>query len=544
MNKTYISILGLLLPLCAYSQQVNTLPSRSLTIEGVYNAEVTDAPKIMPVPDKMKIQTSIGQTPDYITSGQPYMNYDRAAGTAPDAPLADVSDKDGLIKLGYGVRGDLDVLADYRIKTGKTGLLTFNAAANGWNTKIEDEWRSKLYDLSMNVGYSVTPKDKFKIDVNGKFCYGFLNFRPSAGNENVSLDDRNLFGTGLTVAFKPVEKNLIDYSINVGWDMGLDDNVPSGHNKGIEHIVKVKGDVGYHFSDVMLIGADVAYKSAFYDCATRVGSFAYDDNMSFSFTPFWGWSGYSTSIKAGASLSFFSGLTYTFRVSPYIDFNYVVNDKMTLSARVDGGIDEYDMRYLHSLSPYWSSSSQIIDGYTPFNAKVDVVWNISDSWALSAHAGYRKYFDKTFQLSYRNRRMESFITQSDADLLSGGLALRYVQSSRLSAYASFDYDKWSCATEAETLLSMLPCLTATVGGKYCIIEKLTMNIDYKYSMMTKCNDKRLPYEAMLDVSFRYRLMPSLDLTLSGTNLLNNKYYRFAGYHNQGLSVVASAIYRF
>ena len=54
----------------------------------------------------------------------------------------------------------------------------------------------------------------------------------------------------------------------------MGDNVKGQTGIGTFTILEVKGDVGYHFSDVMLIGADVAYKSAFYDCATRVGSFA------------------------------------------------------------------------------------------------------------------------------------------------------------------------------------------------------------------------------------------------------------------------------
>lgn len=543
MRRLGIEILCLaFLPVLAYSQDnKGQLPSRTMTIEGIYDADVTDADKIMPVPGKLKNKPVSGR-PDYLLDANPFMEYLRDGMDAPDSIYRQAKRYPALIKLGYGVRGELDFLADYRTRCGKSGELKLNASAGGWNTKIEDDWRSKLYDVALNAGY-VYDNEKFRLDVNGEFGIGYLNFRQvSALASNDGLG-RNLMSGGLNVGITPSNAGRWNYSARVGWSVYTDDRIPWGYDQGIENKFRLDGKVGYGFSDALSVAADVSVKSMLYNCSLALDKYSkYKNCTTFSVAPKISYGLPGMSLTAGADVSIRSLLVPTVRISPFLDFQYQISNSLRLYAGTKGGVDEYDMRYLHSFSPYWVSDSQIHDGYTAIDASLGLVWNPSEHLELQLDGGYRKYYDKVFQMMYKGNVYGSYITQSDAGLTHIGLSAKYLHSSRLSLHAAADYNKWHGCDAKLPLL--LPELNIGIGGEFLIIDRLTANMDYRYSMMSAYEGSRLPYASTLDIGLRYALLDRLDIALNGTNLLNNRYYRFAECRNRGISVSLSALYRF
>lgn len=541
MRKLHMLWLALL-PILAYSQDRNgELPSRSMTIEGIYDADVTSADKIMPSPSRLKTRPAGGKT-EYLLDGNPYMGYLRDGMEAPDSIYRQTKRYPALLKLGYGVRGELDFLADFRTRCGKSGEFKFNASAAGWNTKTEPDWRSKLYDIALNAGYAYD-NGKFRLNVNGGFGYGYVNFRPDPALAGTAGTGRNLMSGGLNAEFMPVTTGNWDYSLRAAWDIYTDDMISWGYDRGYENKFKVSGKAGRRISDDLSASADVSLKYMMYNCGIVLNQYGkYQDYMTFTIAPKVCWNLSRMSLQGGLDFSFRSLLAPTVRISPFLDFSYCIAPSLRLSAALKGGVDEYDMRYMHTLSPYWISDSQIHDGYTPIDASLGLVWNVSDNVELQLDGGYRKYCDKVFQLMYHGDEYASYVMQSDAGLTHFSLSGKYVGSARLSLHASAEYDNWhGCDAELPLLL---PELTLGAGGEYSITDRLTADLDYTYSMMTAYEGSRLPYASTLDIGARYSLLDRLDLTLKATNLLNNRYYRYASYRNNGISVSLSAIYRF
>lgn len=543
MRKMSIGILCLaFLPMLAYSQNNNgQLPSRTMTIEGIYDADFTDADKIMPVPDKLR-NKSVSGRPEYLSDANPFMEYLRDGMDAPDSVYRSTRHYPALLKLGYGARGELDFLAGYRTGCGKCGELNLNASAVGWNAELEEDWRSKLYDIALNAGYAYDC-EKFRLDVNGEFGYGYLNFRQVSGPVGKGSPGRNLMSGGLNAGFAPANAGPWVYSARVGWSVYTDDWLAWGYERGIENKFRLDGKVGYCFSEALSATADVSLKSMLYNCSPARDKYdRYGNYTTFSVTPKVSYAVPGMSLTAGADVSIRSLLAPTVRISPFLDLQYRISNSLKLYAAAKGGVDEYDMRYLHSFSPYWVSNSQIHDGYTAVDASLGMVWNLSDHIELQLDGGYRKYFDKVFQMMYKGDVYGSYIKQSDAGLTHIGLSGKYLHSARLSLHAAADYNNWH-GCDAKLLL-MLPEFNLCIGGEYLIIDRLTADLEYCYSRMTAYEGSRLPYASTLDIGLRYALLDRLDIALKGSNLLDNRYYRFADYRNRGISVSLSALYRF
>lgn len=543
MKRLYISLLCVsMLPIGAFSQDDGNLPSRSMTIEGVYNANVTDADKIMSSPERPKVETMSHRT-EYNTSTQPYYGYVRDASATPAVGNGDESRVSGIAEVGYGVKGDLVLLGDVRVKSGQNSLFKATLNGDGWNAETEDDWRSKFYDFGLDLGYSYNP-GQFKLDVNGNFGYGYNNFRRDPLCHTDLNLDRNVVLGGLNAAVTSLNTGSLTYTAMVGWDMFLDDRCDWKYNKGSENIVRLKGDMTYVFDDRFTAAADISLKVSLYNCRPTQALFAYDNYTSFSFTPKVMFNIDDVDVTAGVNMLFRTTASPVARFAPYIKADYRFTDNIKAFAQVTGGTDEYGMKQLREMTPYWINNTQIFDGYTPVDALLGVRLNTSFGLELSLQGGYRKYFDKVFQIFAQPGMFASSLVQYDADLGHVDLAARYSYSDRIKAYASIDYNSWSTDEPSGIVLEMVPELNIKVGGELKVLDRLTANLDFHYSMMNKCDGRRLPYIANLDIALKYALLSNLDIWLKGTSLLCHRYYRYAGYRDNGSSVVASVLYRF
>ena len=135
--------------------QNDILPSRSLTIEGNYNPSVTDAGKIMPVPDKPHQERQTVSV-SYNTAVNPYTGTERK----PMVTFGSLSDSvskpshTGLVRFGYGLRNLSDGLLDFKWNISERDVLQISGAMNGWSSKPDGEWRSGMFVADLAALYS------------------------------------------------------------------------------------------------------------------------------------------------------------------------------------------------------------------------------------------------------------------------------------------------------------------------------------------------------------------------------------------------------
>lgn len=543
--ETLFVMLGMAaVPLFA-QQENNSLPARSLTIEGIYNADVTDARKIMPVP--MKPDVSVSSAPvEYAMEGRPFMGYMRSPLDAPDNPSDGGAGYTGLISFGYGMCGNIDALVNAGIGVGDDGLLKINGTLTGWNTKIND-WNSKLYEGAFNLSYIHTLSENTVVDLNGNIGYEYVNFRPNgdSGRDN----GRNIMSAGLDAGIRSAFSSGIYYNARAGWYINTDDNVTMRPFTAKESLFRLNGMIGYDLSDAVAVRLNLRMKSALYDWRHRYGiSSAFSNYSTVSVRPEFVWQNKDISAVAGMDATLRTQFSPTVRVAPYVRFMYKSSAKFALLADVTGGAEEYDMRRLYEISPYWSDGAQTLDGYVRMDASLGGVWNALPELELSLRGGYRNLADHLFQKMQMIDVFSSRMVQSDAKSAFLEFAGRYVRSDRFKTGVTVRYSEWNADNDDMMILQMLPQLDARLSMDAQISERLWVNAEYRFALMTEVSNEagrmRLPEVNDLNVGIDCHVQDNLDISLRCTNLFGSEHYRFAGYVNQGAALTASLLFRF
>ena len=157
--------------------QNDVLPSRSLTIEGAYNPSMSEQGKIMPVPQRTQTQRQAA-TVSYRTEANPHQGYERTPMGVFGEQSDEVKEKSyyGLIRLGYGLRNVTDGLLDAGWKITDRDLLTISGLMDGWSTKPDGQWKSKMFNGDLKAEYSHR-FDSLALGVYGAYGHSRLNFR-------------------------------------------------------------------------------------------------------------------------------------------------------------------------------------------------------------------------------------------------------------------------------------------------------------------------------------------------------------------------------
>lgn len=529
----------------AFAQQTNTLASRSITIEGVYNADVTDAQKVMPMPEKPEFATESGE-PEYAADGVPYMDFTRDAMTAPDQPQGDQPVCDGLVKLGYGLHNDLDAAVNLRTVVGDNGLLSVTGGATGWNGELEHDWKSRFYDTDLKVSYRHN-LDGLLLDVSADAGYGFANFKPSSPYTYVlSRDSRNVLRGGVEAGISCPSLSGLDYSARVGWDIFSQDNIAPSivGRRGIENIFRLDGNVGGDLSESLHLNVSVSAKTLFYRHLETLSGAPYRGVTTISLKPVLSWKNTDVDLAAGADATFRSRFAPHLQFSPYLHAVYRAASRLSFSAEINGGTDSYEMRRLYSLSPYYAMTSQVRDGYTRLDASIGAVWNVIGPLELALRGGYASYSNHVFQTpSLGYDMMLSEMVQSDATVWYARLSGTFASTDLFSLHSYVECFSWK-SKKPEQVLCMVPEVTGEIYAEGYITDRFLLRGGYRYSLMRKCDGNRLPSVNDLNVGMTYRITDNLDAELKGTNLLCSRHYRFAGYRAENASVLASLLLRF
>lgn len=549
MNNRYLPTICLALIATAVSAQQNNneLPSRSMTIEGVYNANVTDVSKVMPVPEKVSVEPVETQT-EYALEGQPYQGYDRVSMGVPDC--TDAGDSyDGQVRLGYGMGGNVDGLLDYRHNIGVNGVLALNGGITGWNTKIGNEWKSKFYDTDLGVSYTHL-FNKASIGVKGVLGYDYVNFMPGMSSVN-SDNGRGVLKGSAEARFSINPGGHWLLSASAQWSVYSDNNITDEKKHGTENLLRLEGNLGYAFNNSMSIVADGFFRASFYKWENRLRlQNPYVNYMTASLRPRIRWEKERLDVSIGADITARNKVGHRFQFAPIANIAIRVSDKVLLSAKVDGGVDENDMRHLSEISPYWVDRYQVVDGYTKFNAVAEIGWNANRFLELSLRGGYGSYRDMAFaSVSPFSEVRGSVIEQFDASLVFGEIQTAIIPSGKFSTHATFGYYKWNLDGPDE-FLQMLPQFSASLNVRGNVTDDFFIEGNYVFSLLTECHPvnisvlERLPLVNQLDVELGYRVKPFFDISVKGLNILASRHYRFAGYHSQDVAVMASLLFRF
>lgn len=546
MKKYILPALVAVISWSGLSAQDEVLPSRSLTIEGSYNPSMSEQGKIMPVPERLQT-TREAAAVTYRTESNPHKGYERTpmGVFAEQSDNVAASDFDGLLRLGFGMRSLIDGVADVDWKITENDLFRVSGLMDGWGTRPDGDWKSRMFNSDMLTGYSHS-FDSIKVGVDFGFGHSRFNYREGSAMTSVMMDNSTLNNR--------VNRSALSFWVsgdmkNAKWHFKT--GMQWYNRKGLrvagftpvnkERLIRV--DAGFEAPVCGSIGGlDYRQKTAFYDWRGMDGSL-YKNYTSFTISPYWYKSWDKLDTRLGLNLDVRTWGKHKFLFSPVVTASYIATERIRLLAGFSGGVEDYDMRALERISPYWSEQKPVVDGYTISNLWGGISFSDASWYTLSAKVGYRHTFDELFQVAQDGAIVTSQLRQQDADVLY----LRLDADMQIADRGQVRFDM-TCSNYMGKYpggnLMLKPVVDASLFGKVNILPGLDAMLTYRTQAFYKVGGESLPMVHDLALSVDYDLMDNLSLYLTGNRLAGGDWYYYAGYRSIKPSVMIGATYRF
>lgn len=526
--------------------QTDVLPSRSLTIEGSYNPSMSDQGKIMPVPERPRTERQAA-TVSYRTEANPHQGYERTPMGVFGEQSDDIKENSyyGLIRLGYGLRNVTDGLIDAGWKISDRDLLTISGLMDGWSTKPDGQWKSKMFNSDLKLEYSHR-FDSLTVGLYGAYGHSGFNYREGKDTTSAMLASSDL-GVGINRAEAGLWLNggfrNVDWHLSAGmqWYTRKGLNLNGTDLTGSERLLRI--DAG---AELPLFGGtaglDYRQKTASYDWTGLYGA-NYGNFTTLTLSPYWKITWRDIETRLGLNMDIRTGAGNKFLLSPMVTARYNVNEQIKVFAGVTGGIKDNSMRTLAGISPYWSEVNRIRDGYELMNAYIGATYSQGTWLTLSLRGGYRHTIDELFQTVQDSLIITSGLKQEGCDVFYARLDADMQFADRAQVKMDLTCNGYT-GKYSDGILALKPVLEGSLFGKVNIIPGLDAMLTYRAMVFGKVDGNRMPMINDLALTFDYDFRPNLSFYLTGNRLAGGNYYYYAGYRAIKPSVLAGLTYRF
>ena len=546
MKRYILPVLMTVICWSGVKAQNDVLPSRTLTIEGSYNPSMSEQGKIMPVPQRPQTERQAAAV-SYRTEANPHQDYARNPMGVFGEQTDDVEQNNyyGLLRLGYGLRNVSDGLLDAGWRISDRDLLTVSGLMDGWNTKPDGEWKSKMFNGDLKAEYSHR-FDSMAVGLYGAYGHSRYNYREGKDttaamlaasdlNQKVNRAEAGLWFNG--------EFRYVEWYLNAGmqWLTRKGLNLNGLEQDNSERLLRI--DAGL---ELPLLGgtggADYSQKSASYDWQGIYGA-AYSGFTTITLSPYWKQTWGDLDTRLGLNLDVRTKAGNKFLVSPMVSATYNAGERLKLLAGLTGGLKDNSMRTLTGISPYWLETEQIRDGYEILNASIGATYSQGTWLTVSLRGGYRHTIDDLFQVKHDSLLITSLLKQEASDVV----------------YARFDADmqfadraqvKMEITGNAYTgkytdgVLALKPILDGSLFGRVNIMPGLDVLLTYRAMVFGKVDGDRMPMVNDVALTLDYDFRPNLSFYMTGNRLAGGNYYYYAGYRAIKPSVLIGATYRF
>ena len=526
--------------------QNDVITSRSLTIEGSYNPSMSEQGKIMPVPERPQTQRQAA-TVSYRTEANPHQGYERTPMGVFGEQSDDIEQSSyyGLVRLGYGLRNVSDGLLDAGWRISDRDLLTVSGLMDGWSTKPDSIWKSKMFNGDIKAEYSHR-FDSMAVGIYGGYGHSAFNYREGK-DTTAAIIDASDFGQKINRAdvglwangeFRRVEWHL---NADMQW-LSRNGLVLNGNQAGgKERLLRIGAGL-----EMPLLGGrgglDYNQKTASYNLQGIYGA-AYSGFTTITVSPYWKQTWGNLDTRLGLNLDVRTAAGKKFLASPMLTASYNVGESLRLLAGITGGIRDNSMRTLTGVSPYWSESEQIRDGYETVNASIGASYSQGTWLTLSLRGGYRHTMDDLFQVVQDSIIRTSLLRQEGSDVMYARLNADMQFADRAQIKMEVTGNAYT-GKYSEGALALKPVLDGSLFGRVGIIPGLDALLTYRAMVFGKVDGARMPMVNDVALTLDYDFRPNLSFYLTGNRLAGGNYYYYAGYRSIKPSVLVGLTYRF
>lgn len=437
----------------------------------------------------------------------------------------------GYLRAGYGIRNDIDAKLAYGLDLGKRSYLRLLGAFDGFKCDVKEpdgKWNSRMYNTAVVADFAYKFK-KLTINVNGGFNNRAFNYRRAAAYSGASDRQHHM---GYNVGLSGVSQLVgpLSYTFKADYTHSLVSYNGGAESPFTEERINAGTVIAHEIYRKYLrsAGIEVDFNGFIYNGSN------YSDFLSMDFNPFVNYNFSDWKIKLGAKFNFRTANGAVFAASPDITVDKALTKRISFYANVTGGRKDNGFRTIEGISPYWGDLDKQIK---PTYRIVDITAGTRltlEPLSFDVFAGYVLAKDDLLQYVDDARDSQSQLVythfaQEMTNNVHVGTRIGYDCGGWLNVAADAKYDYWTCKTS--DYLMLRPEFTANVKVELFPIKNMNLKIGYNYTHYTKglVNDKHDLHARLSYVINRY-----VGAFLQGDNLLNGKYYEYAGYYTRGI----------
>ena len=539
MKRNILSLTALLVCGALFAQEDNK--NAVVSVENDYNPTVVTVNKKNFTPTVESKSTAKPAELIFSKQATPYTGFTSERDAKEVLPKQDGS-LPGYLRAGYGLRNDIDAKLAYNLKFGSKSYLRVLGAFDGFKCDVNGEsgkWNSRLFNTAAALDFGYKFK-KLIVGINGDFNNRVLNYQRASYTDGIVNRQRH---TNYNVAINGTSQlaGPFAYTFKAGYASSLMNYADGFKNPTTEQHINAGGTFAYEIYTKYMrrAGIDVDFNGYLYNGMLHNGANAYKDLLSMDFNPFVDFNFNNWEMTFGAKLNFRTGNGPIFAAAPHITVDKVLTKRISFYSTITGGRKDNSFKVIEGITPYWGYNSlydkQIKPTYRIVDAVVGTRMTLEPLY-FDVHAGYVLTKDDLLQIDVTDDAtglIYSNFAQEFTNNVHAVGRIGYDYGGWINIEADARYDYWTC--KSKDLLMLRPEVTANAKVEVRPIKNLTMKVGYNFTRYTKNeNGVRIIDKHDLHARVSYTINRYIGAFIQGDNLLNSKYYEYAGYRTRGI----------
>lgn len=457
----------------------------------------------------------------------------------------------GYLRAGYGIRNDVDAKIAYNLNFGKKSYLRILGTLDGFRSNVEEEtgkWNSRMYNTAATVDFAYKFR-KLTFNVDGDFNNRVLNYRRT--NHVADASDRqhhmnyNIAMNGVSQLAGPFA-----YTFNAGYTHSTISYTGGAENPITEEHINASSKMSQEIYKRYLrrVGAELDFNGFIYNGTLRNATNGHKNLLSIDLNPFADFNFNNWEFTFGAKFNFRTGNGPIFAAAPDITVNKALTKRISFYSKATGGRKDNSFRTIEGITPYWGYNTLTGKQIKPTYRIIDFVAGTRitlEPLSLDISAGYVLTKDDLLQTASEDTfsgLVYSNLAQELTNNIHAGCRIGYDYGGWLNVEADARYDYWTC--KEKDYLMLRPEITANATIEVYPIKNLAIKVGYNFTRYTKGTQERVSDKHDLHARVSYTINNYVGAFIQGDNLLNDRYYEYAGYYTRGIRGMLGAYVSF
>ena len=531
--KKSILLAAALVMSCAVFAQKDSLDA-VIHVENAYTPVVTKATKKGFTPQTEESATQAPLELDFSRTSNPFKGFTSERDVTELLPGQKES-LPGYVRVGYGNGNNADALASYIYNITKRDKIKAVASIKGYSREIDGvlgKWDSRFFSSWASTDYS-HQFDKLLLGTTATFENNVFNYQTT-----LPTDKQNNMKYSAAVYGESRLAGPFAYDFKVGYAHSGYKHALQQDDRIAENRLYAEGGIKREFDGEIFnninLGAKVNYYS--YKNYTPLENF-----LSTDLNPFTNITIENFRIHIGANVNILTGNGALFAITPDLSVEATMSKSVTLYGSIKGERKPATFASFELENPYWASGTE-----KPEHTIADITAGAritNESLSVDIFAGYAYTKDNLLfdylameiptAPDFTDRFVHAIAFSENTARLYTGAQAKYDYEGWLKTEGAVKYNYWKCDNKAALL--MKPEFELNLAAEARMLDDFYVTLAYNFA--TYGHDVPSLNKNELNLRTSYKMKERFGAYIEGNNLLNRKYFKYAGYYNQGINIL-------